>query len=77
MEPDPILVEIVQYSHTKLVPLPVVRLRSIGTSSVGPVNIVVSLLRGPPDVSLVHFSASPEVSLPVLGDKSEKLPLLG
>jgi len=34
MKPDSIIVEVVQHSQTNLVPLPVVRLRSVSTANI-------------------------------------------
>lgn len=76
MKPNSIFVEIVENCQALLIPLPVIRLRSLGTSCVGPVDIVVSLARRPSDVTTVHLPSSPEVSLPVLGNKSKKLVFL-
>jgi len=76
MKPNSIFVEIVENSQALLIPLPVIRLRSIGTSCVGPVYIIISLARWPSDVTTVHLPTGPEVSLPVLGNKSKKLVLL-
>ena len=45
-------------------------------SSVGPVHVVVSPARGPADVPVVDFPASPEISLPVLGHQTKEVILL-
>jgi len=41
VEPDSIVIEVVEHSHTELVALSVVRLRSVSSSSIGPVDITV------------------------------------
>jgi len=77
VKPDPIGIKIVENCQAEFIAFSVVRLRTLGTSSIGPVNIIVSLARGPLDVSIVNFSAGPEIPLPVFGNKPEKLLLLG
>jgi len=79
MKPNSIIVKIVENCHANFITLSVVRLRTrrFGTSSVGPVDIVVSLSRGPSDVTPVNLSTSPEVSLSVFGNKSKKFLLFG
>ena len=42
VEPDPVIVEIVQHRHAELVALPVVWLGELQPPSVGPVDVVVS-----------------------------------
>jgi len=76
MEPDTIGIEIVQDSDAELITLSVIWLRLFKTSSVGPVDFVVSFSRGPTDVSATDLSTSPEVPLPVFGNQTKKLPFL-
>jgi len=76
VEPNAIVVEVVEDCQAILVTLPVVRLRSSGTSSVGPVDVVEPLTAGPPDVSTSHVAPGPEVLLPVLRHQAQELPLL-
>jgi len=77
VKPDPIGIKIVENCQAEFIAFSVVWLRTLGTASIGPVNIIVSLARGPLDVSIVNFSAGPEIPLPVFGNKPKKLPLLG
>ena len=46
-------------------------------SCVGPVDIIVSLARRPADVAIVHLATCPEVSLPILGNQTQEMVLLG
>jgi len=76
MEPDPVIVEVVQDSNTKLITFPVVWLTSSSTAGVGPVDAVVRSAGRPGDAPTSHFPASPEVFLPLPGHQPSELPLL-
>merc|ERR1712012_936557 len=76
MKSDSISVEIIENSETELISLSVVRLRSVSSSCVGPVDIVVSPTRGPPDVAIVDLASCPEISLSVLSNKTQEMILL-
>jgi len=77
VEPDAIVVEVVEDGQAILVALPVVRLRSSSTSSVGPSDVVVPPATGPPDVAASHVAPCPEVLLPLPAHQAQELPLLG
>jgi len=77
VEPDSIIVEVVEDSQATLIPLPVVRLGSVVSSSVRPVNIVVALSTRPPDVAPSDIAASPEILLSLPSHQSQELSLLG
>jgi len=74
VEPDSIVIEVVEDSHTELIALSVVRLRSVSASSIWPVDITVLASWGPGDSSSSNFSSSPEISLSILSDQSQELP---
>jgi len=77
MKPDPISIKIVENCQAKLIALSVIRLWTLGASSVGPVNIIVSLTRGPfYSIPIVDLSTSPEVPLSVFSDQSQKFSFL-
>jgi len=76
MKSDSISVEIIENSETELISLSVVRLRSVSSSCVGPVDIVVSPTRGPPDVAIVDLASCPEISLSVLSNQTQEMILL-
>jgi len=77
VEPDAVVVEVVEDSQAVLIALPVVRLCSPSSSSVGPSDVVVPPAAWPPDVPASHVAAGPEVLLPVPAHQPEELPLLG
>lgn len=76
MEPDAVVVEVVEDGKAILVALPVVRLCSSSTSGVGPSDVVVPPTAGPPDVTASHVAPGPEVLLPLPADQAKELPLL-
>jgi len=76
MEPNSIVIEVVEDGQTEFIPLPVVRLGPVRSSSVRPVQIIVSESRGPSDVATTYFAPSPEKSLSLAPRQIEKLPLL-
>jgi len=76
VEPDAVVVEVVEDGQAILVALPVVRLCSSSTSSVGPSDVVVPPTAGPPDVAASHVAPGPEVLLPVPAHQAQELPLL-
>jgi len=51
VEPDPVIVEIVQHRQAALVALSVVRLRPLGSARVRPGHVVVAFAGGPVDVA--------------------------
>jgi len=77
VEPDAVVIEVVEDGQAILVALPVVRLRSSSTSSVGPSDVVEPPAAGPPDVAASHVAPCPEVLLPLVAYKAQELPLLG
>lgn len=79
MEPDPIVVEVVQNTKTEFISFPVIWLRAwwSSSSSVWPVDPVVAPARGPADLTSSDIAASPEVLLPLPGYQIGKLPLFG
>lgn len=77
MEPDSIVVEVVQDSKTELVSFSIVWLWSSCSSGVGPVDIVISPSRRPTNASPTNVASSPEVSLTLPADQTKELPLLG
>lgn len=77
MECYSILVEVVQDSNTELVTLTVVRLTTSGASSVGPANILIAAARGPGDTTVPYITASPEILLSFLSNKTLELVLFG
>jgi len=76
VEPNAIVVEVVEDGQAILVTLPVVRLGSSSTSSVRPPDVVVPPTAGPPDVTTPHVAPGPEVLLPLLRHQAQELPLL-
>jgi len=75
VEPDPIGIKIVENCKAKLIALSIIWLWTLCPSSVRPVNIIVSLTRGPfYSIPIVDLSTSPEVPLSVFCDQSKKLP---
>jgi len=77
VKPDPIGIKIVENCKAKLIALSVIWLWTLGASSVRPVDIIVSLTRGPfYSIAIVDLSTSPEVPLSVFSDQSKKLPFL-
>jgi len=77
VEPDAVVVEVVEDGQAVLVALPVVRLCSPSTSSVGPSDVVVPPAAWPPDVPPSHVASGPEVLLPLPAHQAKELPLLG
>lgn len=77
MEPDAVVVEVVEDGEAGLVPLPVVGLLAAGPAGVGPVHPVVPPAARPPYGPPAHVAARPEVLLPLLADEAQELPLLG
>jgi len=73
MEPDTVIVEVVEDCQAPFVSLPVIRLRSVGASCVGPVDVVVPPAAGPSDVTSAHLTPSPEVPLPVSANQTQEL----
>jgi len=76
VEPNAIVVEVVEDGQAILVALPVVRLSSSSTSSVRPPDVVVPPTAGPPDATTPHVAPGPEVLLPLLRHQAQELPLL-
>jgi len=76
VEPDAIVVEVVEDRKAVFVALPVVWLCSSSTSSVGPPDVVVPPAAGPPDVPASHVAACPEVLLPLSAHEAQELSLL-
>jgi len=77
VEPDAVVVEVVEDGQAALVALPVVRLGSAGPASVGPVDIVVGPPARPADASTSHVAPRPKVLLTLPTHQSEKLSFLG
>merc|ERR1719222_1033906 len=72
VEPDSVIVEVVQDSQTVLIPLSVVRLGSVGTTGVGPLVGGGSSARRPSDcrvTAVVDITTSPEIFLSFSGNK--------
>jgi len=77
MKPDTISIKIVENCQAKLVTFSVVRLWTLGASSIGPVHIIVSLTRRPfYTIPIVNLTTSPEVPLSVFSNQSKKLSFL-
>jgi len=77
VKPDTIGIKIVENCQAKLIALSVIWLWTLGASSVGPVDIIVSLTRGPfYSIAIVDLSTSPEIPLSVFSNQSKKLPFL-
>jgi len=72
VEPDSVIVEVVQDSQTVLIPLSVVRLGSVGATGVGPLVGGGSSARRPSDcrvTAVVDITTSPEIFLSFSGNK--------
>jgi len=77
VEPDSILVEVVEYCHTELVSLPIVRLWLTQASCVRPGHSVISPSRRPVNLPSSNFASSPEIFLSFSSNQIEELILLG
>jgi len=80
VEPDPVVVEVVEDGKAVLVTVTVVGLRTVCSSSVGPQTSGSGTTRRPPDggvASVVDVTASPEVPLVLPSNQTCELPLLG
>jgi len=72
VEPDSVIVEVVQDGQTVLIPLSVVRLGSVGATGVGPLVGGGSSARRPSDcrvTAVVDITTSPEIFLSFSGNK--------
>jgi len=76
MEPDAVVVEVVEDGEAGLVPLPVVGLWPVGAAGVGPVHGAVAPAARPSDAPPAHAAARPEVLLPLPAHQPQELPLL-
>merc|ERR1719290_899957 len=77
VEPHTVVVKVVEDGQADLIPLSVIRLRTVSSSSVGPVDIVIRSSRGPANAPSSHLPPCPEVLLPLPGHQTQELPLLG
>jgi len=75
VEPDSVVVEVVEDGQAALVALAVVWLGATGPSSIGPVDIVVTPPTWPADTSATHISSRPKVLLTLPTNQSKELPL--
>lgn len=77
MEPDSISVEVIEYTQAELIPFTIIRLRSPSTSSMRPVDVVVSSSRWPVNVPSTNMSSSPKVLLVFSLHQIQELPFFG